>query len=651
MRNHPLRLVLLRCHSRSQQLHFSRHLSHFHSHPSPLRHLSSLLRSRFLFVSQIPDSKNLTFRCFSSSEVAVQQKDSDHVLLLTDIFSKSQPTTDEIKLQLDSNNIVITHELVLKVLRSLDATPDVARRFFDWVSESQGERLSSKSYNLMLGILGSNGFVKGFWDLVGIMKKKGYGVIKGAHVRVLEKFEKEGLVSDVENLKELYASGSVDNSAEKVCSRVCKVIKRDVWGDEVEKLLQELKIEYSSDLVVMVLGNLATETNKALIFFRWIQESNLFKHDEQTYNAMLRVLGREDSIEKFWRVVDEMRAAGYEMGKETYVEVLGRFIHRKMIKDAVDLYEFAMGGANKPSVQDCAFLLRKIVVSEEVDMDLFLKVVKAFTEGGNVLTSSTVDAVLKSLTSVGRFGECNKILKAMEEGGFLPGDTLQSKIAFQLSSNGKKEEASEFMDNMRASGCIPHYKTWASLVEGHCVAGDLHEASDCFQRMVEKVGASCAGYALELLVNAYCHKNRAIDVYELLTDMVNEKELKPWHSTYKVLISKLLVQGGFKEALNLLGLMKNQGFPPFLDPFIEYVSKTGTADEAMTFLNAMTVKRFPSTVVFLRVFEAYLKAGRHNEAHNLLSKCPRYIRNHADILNLFFTMKSQAATAATSVAA
>ena len=138
---------------------------------------------------------------------------------------------------------------------------------------------------------------------------------------------------------------------------------------------------------------------------------------------------------------------------------------------------------------------------------------------------------------------------------------------------------------------------------------------------------------------------------KLPTDMVILKELKPSHTTYKVLIGKLLVQGGFIESLKLLGLMKHSGFPPFLDPFIDYVSKTGTADEAMMFLNTMTVKRFPSTVVFPRVFEAYLKGGRIKEAQNLLYKCPLYIRNHADFLNLFFTMKTGTAAAATSVAA
>lgn len=549
--------------------------------------------------------------------------------------------------------MTVNHDLVLSAFKSLGSSPDVAQRIFNWVSETRPKLLSSKVYNFMCGILGSNGYVNEFWGLVDVMKSKGYGVKKGTYDRVWERFEKDELGSDLEKLKRLYDSGSVDTSAEKVCSRVSNVIRGQVWGDEVEKELKEfseLKGAFDSDVIAMVLGKLKSEPNKGLIFFRWIEESKLFKHDEATYNAMALVLTREDCIDKFWKVVSEMRVAGFDLKKENYIKILGKFIKRRMIKDAVNLYEFAMCGETKPAVPDCTLLLRKIVATKELDINLFEKAIKAFTQGGNILTNPILDAVIKSLTSVGRIGECNKILKAMGEVGYFPSEGLQKKLAFMLSYKSKKETAAEFMDYIESHGS-KNSKIWVSLVEGHFARGNLVEATNCFHTMVEKDGANGASYALDMLVNLYSRHNRAIDAYKLLHDMVNENGLNPWHSTYKVLISKLLVQGRFKQSLNLLGLMKNQGFPPFLEPIIEYVSKNGTADEAMAFLSAMTVKKVPSTTVFVRVFEGYLKAGRHSEAQNLLSKCPRLMRDHADVLNLFFAMKPNVETAEISVAA
>ena len=656
---HQWRLLLLRPQGLLRsQLHNSTHSSHFQVLSNPnlptFRSLTSLFHTTISqpnFDSQFTNPTNPITRRFSS-EPAIEENDSDHThIVIADIFAKQSGGVDDIRKELELNNVVVSHELVLRVMGKLESSPEVAKRFFDWVLESDGQRLSSKSYNLMLGILGVNGFVKEFWDLVEVMNKKGYGISKGVQNKVLESFQKDGMGDDVEKLRGVYASGSVDNSVEKATSKVCKIVRSEVWSDDVERRIRELGIGYSSDMVKLVLENVGVEPAKALIFFRWVEESGLFKHDERTYNAVARVLGREDCIDRFWKVVDEMRSKGYEMEEETYVKVLGRFCKRKMIKDAVDLYDFAMAGANKPSVDCCIFLLKKVAVSKQLDMELFSRVLRIYTDSGNVLTNSMLNAVLKSLTSVGRLGECNKVLKAMEEGGFVASGHLQGKIAFQLSSAGKKDESSELMEYMEASGSNLDHRTWASFIEGYCVAGDYDKASECFQKMVEKEGVSSAGYAFHILVNAYCRKNRAIEACTLLVDLVNVKQFKPRHTTYKELISKLLVQGGFKDAINLLGLMKNQGLPPFVDPFIEYVSKSGTGDDAIIFLKEMTSKRFPATSVVLLTFEAFFKAGRHIEAQNFLSKCPDYIRNHADVLNLFCSMKSRKGSSATNVAA
>ncbi|OAY60365.1 pentatricopeptide repeat-containing protein At3g02490, mitochondrial [Manihot esculenta] len=623
---------------------------HLQVHSSP-RSFYSLLTPSFQVNLSDPtnpiNSKIPICRNFSSEPLV--EKETDHCFLISDIFTKFTDFND-INKELELNGVVINYELVLKVLKSLEFSPDVARRFFDWVLERNSERLSSKAYNLMLGILGVNGSVEQFWALVETMKKKGYGVSKGVRDKVVEKFEKEGLRSDVEQLKAVFATGSTDKSVEKVGLRASRIVRNQVWGEDVEQKIKDLDVAFSSNFVKIVLENLAMEPMKALIFFRWVEESELFKHDERSYNAMATVLGREDCLDRFWKVVDEMRSNGYEMERETYVKVLGRFIKRKMIKEAVDLYEFAMSGANKPSVQCCTFLLKKIVVGKELDMNLFSRVVRIFVGNEYVLTDSMLDAVLKSLTTVSRFGECNTVLKEMKEGGFLPSGSQQRKIAFRLSHAGNHDKVNEFMDHMEASGSDLDYKAWTSLIEGHCASGDLENASACFQNMIEKEGVSNANYAFESLVNAYCYKKRAIDASKLLHGYVCNNQLEPRHTTYKGLINKLLVQDGFSDALNLLDLMKSHGFPPFVDPFIKHVSRSGTSDDAIAFMKAMTCKRFPSTSVVLRLFRAFFKAGRHAEAQDFLSKCPRYIRNHPDILNLFCSMKSGKSIASAAVA-
>lgn len=447
--------------------------------------------------------------------------------------------------------------------------------------------------------------------------------------------------ADLENLKGLF---SKELEVTAASCRISKIVKKAVWDDDVERELKGLGIRYSSELVKMVLDKIGSEPMKGLIFFRWVQENGLFKHDGVTYNAMAVVLGREDCIDRFWKIVDEMRDSGHEMERATFIKVLGRFMKRNMLSDAVALYEFAMNGVNKPSKEDCTYLLRKVVVAEKLDINLLSRVVKVFTEKGFALQDSMLDAVLKSLTSLGRMREYNKVFQAMLECGYRPSGPMQARVAFDLSSSRMQDEANEFILKLEeACELIPDYKTWVALIEGNLVAGDFNKAQDYLQKMIDAEGVTDAGYLLHMLVNAYCHRNRAAEACKVLVNFVGGEglTLKPWHTTYKMLVSKLLVQKRFQDALGLLKLMKNDGFPPFLDPFIEYLSRKGNANEAMKFFKAMTVNKYPSTSVFVRVFEAFSKAGRHSEAQNLLAICPQYIRNDADVLELFCTMKSE----------
>ncbi|KAL7141198.1 hypothetical protein ABFS83_08G037300 [Erythranthe nasuta] len=338
---------------------------------------------------------------------------------------------------------------------------------------------------------------------------------------------------------------------------------------------------------------------------------------------MARVLSEEDHTRKFWRFLDEMRNEGHTMERYTYVDIVERFVERKMMKDAVDLYEFAMVGWDKPSLKDRIFLLKKIVGGEELDMDLFSKALVVSKARGNVLTVSDLDSVIASLASVGKMAECGRVLSAMEEHGFVLGESSQSK-------------------NLSASGNISCYGTWVCLVNGYCEARDFDGASRSFRAMVEKGGASWGGHALDLLVGAYCRENKLLDAYEFVAEMVNGEGVSRWNSTCKALASKLLAKNYFKEAIDVMTMMKldeDKVRLPDLDPFVEYLSETGSAEDAIVFSQAVPLHRFSSTLVFVQLFEEYRRAGRESVARDFLLKFPSYVENHADVLDLFYLRK------------
>ncbi|ONK82010.1 uncharacterized protein A4U43_C01F35200 [Asparagus officinalis] len=623
------------------RLLFNRSLPRPSSPISTLRAPNLQVRSSQLPNPRFPPSFNPGSRHFSSDPALDQNRDQNAVLL-TEIFSKSN-SFDEIKTDLD-------HETVHSVLRNLEESPEKAKRFFDWVLErevKENRLIRSKSFNLMLEISVKKGETNEFWGLVKIMEEKGYRIEKGAYLKVSERFKNDGLEEDLKRLEELYSM----KSPHILASRIYKMLLREKEEESevVLKKLQDLGIDLSSDLVVSALDQLSAYPNKALMFFQWIEENPSFEMDARVSNAMARVLGREDCIDKFWEILQKMKNSGFQIERETLVKVLDRFIKRRMISQSVELYAFAMGRSENPQLQDFLFLLKKVLVSKDLNLSLVSNVVQAYISAANVIRGSTFDGVLKSLRSVGRLGECDKILKAMEGGGFVADANVYGNVVAGLCDAKKLDEALEYADNLEKSGKNLDLNTWSSLVKKSSLTGNFDKALACLKKMVERKGGDTVGCAFEVLIHELCQKKSDEYALKVLKEMVTKRNVKPWHTTYKFLIERLVNHGKVKEASSLLELMKSDGFPPYIDPFVGYVSRSGSADDAMIFLKAMKTNEFPSTSVFLRVFEALFKEGRHQIAHDLFSLSPGRVKNHADVLDLFYSMKQDEADTAAAL--
>lgn len=148
------------------------------------------------------------------------------------------------------------------------------------------------------------------------------------------------------------------------------------------------------------------------------------------------------------------------------------------------------------------------------------------------------------------------------------------------------------LDEMEANGCSPDIKTWTILIQGHCDANQLGNALMLFAKMQKNCDADAD--LLDVLINGFISQNRIDGAYKLLVEMVNIVHLRPWQATFKILIEKLLGERKLEESMNLLKLMKKQNYPPYPEPFSRYISKSGTVEDAMDFLKALSMKEYPS---------------------------------------------------------
>ncbi|XP_027331971.1 pentatricopeptide repeat-containing protein At3g48250, chloroplastic-like [Abrus precatorius] len=538
----------------------------------------------------------------------------------------------------------MTHETVLYVLKRLDKNPEKASCFFNWVVEKEWFRASSSAFSLIVRVLATKETMKQFWITLRMMNEKGFYLDEETYLTISMGFKKAKMTNDSVALTHFYNRMIQENAKQSVVTKVVDIIAENEWGHEVMNELTKLQIQLSDNFLIRVLKELRYHPSAAYNFFHWVGKQSSFEHNTVTYNAIARVLARTDSIEKFWSIIEEMKSVGHELDIDTYIKVSRQLRKHKMMEDAVKLYELMMDGSYKPSSQDCGVLLRSISASDEPNLKLVYRVAKKYESTGHTLSKAIYDGIHRSLTSAGKFDEAENIVKTMRNAGHEPDNITYSQLVFGLCKMRRFEEACKVLEEMESCGCIPDIKTWTILIQGHCDANEVDKALFCFAKMIEK-GCDADADLLDVLVDGFLKQNKIGGAHKLVKEICGKCRISPWQATYKKLIEKLLGVMKFEDALELLRMMKRSSYPPYHQPFVPYISKFGSVEDTAQFLRALTIGTFPSTSVYVQVFESFFREGRLSEAKDLLYECPHHIRKHSKICELFGSSESHIADA------
>ncbi|EPS62186.1 hypothetical protein M569_12607 [Genlisea aurea] len=554
-----------------------------------------------------------------------------------EIFS-SNDSIERMRSDIEDVKLDLTHESAVYVLKKLSKDPIRSSVFLKWAVEKNGFQPSCSVYSLMLRIYAANkNTLKDFWATIKEMKEKGYYIDEETFTTLLSLFRSSKMSNEATALRHFYSRLVQENAMDDEVKEVVDVVGGgDHWGEKVEAKLREMNIAVSDNLVLRILKQLRGQgcAVKAYRFFKWIESSSDFEHTTVTYNGVLRILCREESIDEFWNVFSEMNAAGFRLDIDTYVKVSRSFQKNAMFEDGVKLYEHMMDSPYKPSVSECNYLLQALSRHGSPDLGLIDRVIEKFVAGGNSLSKTLYDGIHRSLTRLGKFEEAEGIVEKMRENGFEPDNVTYSQLVFGLCKFDRFDEAAGVLESMEKWGCKPDIMTWTILIRGHFKGGETDKAMLHFARMMEK-GFDPDADLLEAIVDELSKKSRAPDAFRLLVELAEKLKLRPWQSTFKNLIQQLLDGRRFEEAVRLLAMMKRQNYPPHCEPFVDYVSKFGSVDDALEFLSSLTVKEYPSISSYRHVFGAFLNENRHSEAKDLLFRCPHHVRKHPAVCSLF----------------
>lgn len=217
------------------------------------------------------------------------------------------------------------------------------------------------------------------------------------------------------------------------------------------------------------------------------------------------------------------------------------------------------------------------------------RVVKKYEATGYSLLKSDYEGIHMCLLSAGKFDEAEQIIRTMNRAGYAS-SIIHKQLIFGLCKARRLEEAIEVLDEMEAQGCIPDVETGIALMRCCCDINGVDKAFLWLGKMVKQGFDADAGL-LDVLVNGFLKVKRVTEGYQFLVEMVEKAHVAPWHATLKNLIEELLGESRLKEAFNLLWLIKKWNYRPDPEPFIQYISKFGSVEDAWAFLRALCKKQ------------------------------------------------------------
>ncbi|KAF9599195.1 hypothetical protein IFM89_035654 [Coptis chinensis] len=153
-------------------------------------------------------------------------------------------------------------------------------------------------------------------------------------------------------------------SLDAIVRGVVDVVLGSDWNDDVKKKLGKMNVQLSENVLLEIFTALRGQPFKVLFFFRWVEEHMGYTHNAVTYNSILKVLDKQNSIKEFWDVVKELKSTGHDIDSDTYIKLTRTFQKRMMLTDAVELYELMIDGPYKPSALHCGSLLRAISLAD-----------------------------------------------------------------------------------------------------------------------------------------------------------------------------------------------------------------------------------------------------------------------------------------------
>lgn len=378
---------------------------------------------------------------------------------------------------------------------------------------------------------------------------------------------------------------------------------------KLELALKESGVVVRSGLTERVLNRCGDAGNLAYRFFAWASKQPGYRHSQEVYKAMIKVLGKMRQFGAVWALIEEMRLENPQLiSQQVFVILMRRFASARMVQKAIEVLDEMPKYGCEPDEYVFACLLDALCKNGSIKeaASLFEDMRYRFPPTVKHFTS-----LLYGWCREGKLMEAKHVLVQMKDAGIEPDVVVYNNLLSGYAQVGKMGDAYDLLKEMRRKGCEANATSYTILIQSLCKHEKLEEAMRIFVEM-QRNGCHVDAITYTTLISGFCKWGKIKRGYELLDQMIQEGH-SPNQLTYLHIMVAHEKKEELEECMELVNEMQKIGCTPELNIYntvIRLACKLGEVKEGVRLWNEMEASGLsPGIDTFVIMINGFLEQG------------------------------------------
>ena len=285
----------------------------------------------------------------------------------------------------------------------------------------------------------------------------------------------------------------------------------------VEAALRATNVNLTAEIFSGVLnkGNLS---GAAMVsFFNWATKQHSMLNGLETYNVVLKALGRRKFFSQMEEILLRMKNERINLDPIIVSVVTDSYVRARHVTKAVDFFDKLDDFGGEKNCDSFAAVIRSLCRRSHVKAaESLLRKMK-----GKISVDKTAyDEIIWGWAKLGEVKNMESVWTEMIAVGLIPDNVTYSHLIEGLGRTGRIKHAIFLFNQMEGYGCSPDVITYKAMICNFISAGNLKPGTNYYREMIaKKQFPDIETY--QMLIRAFIKVRRVADALEIFDEMLD----------------------------------------------------------------------------------------------------------------------------------